>query len=276
MEKKSKKRELIFLRPLLDYYKDEIYKFSNRYKIPYFKDTTPKWSKRGLLRNELFPNIEKVYGDSWRRNLNKIGYESRELKEENRKKLVSLENKLIKKKNRVYINREDLNNLLGEYNRKMLLKNMIRHIFHSILGLSSPKDSLIESIDLEKKIYLEFVVSKEKENIKSMIILTENIFMIINEKLIQEINNANPKITEIEESDYNLNKIKIDDILEGKIRYMINKDTNLIKTKMTKHIQNITKIRMEIVIKLREKLLILLPKEDNDEIKKKYMVEYNY
>lgn len=61
MTKFKIKNNLRFLRPLLDYPKDEIYKISHKYNIPYFLDTTPKWSKRGLMRNELFPLLKKIY-----------------------------------------------------------------------------------------------------------------------------------------------------------------------------------------------------------------------
>jgi hypothetical protein len=33
----------------------DIFGFAHKYGIPYFKDTTPKWSTRGKLRNQLLP-----------------------------------------------------------------------------------------------------------------------------------------------------------------------------------------------------------------------------
>ena len=41
------------LRPLLEHEKPEIYDFSHKYGVPYFKDSTPSWSTRGKLRNNL-------------------------------------------------------------------------------------------------------------------------------------------------------------------------------------------------------------------------------
>jgi len=55
------KDKLIFGRPFLKYPKSVIYDVSHNNKIPYFKDTTPNWSKRGLMRRKLFPLLKKIY-----------------------------------------------------------------------------------------------------------------------------------------------------------------------------------------------------------------------
>lgn len=56
-----KKGDLVFGRPFLNYEKKDIYEIAHKYKIPYFKDTTPSWSKRGQFRNELLPLLKKMY-----------------------------------------------------------------------------------------------------------------------------------------------------------------------------------------------------------------------
>ena len=48
-------------RPLLPFTKEQIYEFAHRYGVPYFKDTTPHWSTRGHLRNELVPLLSSTY-----------------------------------------------------------------------------------------------------------------------------------------------------------------------------------------------------------------------
>ncbi|KAK1944121.1 tRNA(Ile)-lysidine synthase [Phytophthora citrophthora] len=63
-------------RPLLDFDKDVIFDFAHRYGIPYFKDTTPKWSTRGKLRNHLVPLLRDMYGDGFLNNLSALGAES--------------------------------------------------------------------------------------------------------------------------------------------------------------------------------------------------------
>lgn len=66
-------------RPMLDFSKEAIYKFAYKYNIPYFKDTTPYWSNRGIMRRILFPQLEKQYGKTFKRNLLKLGEESNQL-----------------------------------------------------------------------------------------------------------------------------------------------------------------------------------------------------
>lgn len=65
-------------RPLLDYHKDSIYDLAHTYNIPYFLDTTPKWSRRGKMRNEIFPLFDSVFTPSWRVKLKDLGDQSNE------------------------------------------------------------------------------------------------------------------------------------------------------------------------------------------------------
>uniref|UniRef100_M4C5K3 tRNA(Ile)-lysidine synthetase n=1 Tax=Hyaloperonospora arabidopsidis (strain Emoy2) TaxID=559515 RepID=M4C5K3_HYAAE len=63
-------------RPLLDFDKDVIFEFAHQYGVPYFKDTTPKWSTRGKLRDHLVPLLRDMYGDGFLNNLSALGAES--------------------------------------------------------------------------------------------------------------------------------------------------------------------------------------------------------
>lgn len=63
-------------RPLLASGKDDIYDYSHKYGVPYFKDTTPSWSTRGKLRNKLIPLLEELYGDGCLSNLATLAQES--------------------------------------------------------------------------------------------------------------------------------------------------------------------------------------------------------
>lgn len=63
-------------RPLLSYKKQVIYNFAHLYGIPYFLDTTPLWSKRGKMRNEIFPLLDNVFGVDWRNKLKLLGDQS--------------------------------------------------------------------------------------------------------------------------------------------------------------------------------------------------------
>ena len=63
-------------RPLLSYRKSEILRFAEIYKIPYFLDTTPKWSRRGKMRNDIFPLFTEVFSSSWKTKFKEIGTQS--------------------------------------------------------------------------------------------------------------------------------------------------------------------------------------------------------
>jgi tRNA(Ile)-lysidine synthase TilS/MesJ len=63
-------------RPLLEYHKDIIYDLAHQYNIPYFLDTTPTWSRRGKMRNEIFPLFDNIFSKSWRVKLKDLGEQS--------------------------------------------------------------------------------------------------------------------------------------------------------------------------------------------------------
>lgn len=48
-----------FLRPLLDTPKDDIIKFAQNNNIPYLPNSTPVWSQRGQIRNNIVPVLDK-------------------------------------------------------------------------------------------------------------------------------------------------------------------------------------------------------------------------
>ena len=74
----SSKNGITFYRPMLNYHKIEIYYIASLFNIPYFKDTTPNWSKRGKMRNEIFPLISSVFS-RWDDKLFSIGLMSDEV-----------------------------------------------------------------------------------------------------------------------------------------------------------------------------------------------------
>lgn len=73
--------EVEFWRPLLTISKDYIYDFAHKFGVPYFKDTTPKWSIRGKTRNILFPAFFNTYGKIFRSKLHDMANNSDELSE---------------------------------------------------------------------------------------------------------------------------------------------------------------------------------------------------
>lgn len=56
-------------RPFVGHFKDVIYDYAFDNKVPYFKDTTPNWSCRGKMRNNIFPQLVDCYSDSYKNNL---------------------------------------------------------------------------------------------------------------------------------------------------------------------------------------------------------------
>ena len=76
MKENNNIRGVNIYRPLLDHRKCEILKLAHKFDIPYFLDTTPKWSRRGQMRNEIFPLFTKVFGQSWKNKFKEIGTQS--------------------------------------------------------------------------------------------------------------------------------------------------------------------------------------------------------
>ena len=65
-------------RPMIDYYKDIVYTFAHENSVPYFKDTTPKWSVRGKYRDVIAPAVEDTFGQKVKNNLIELGRQSDE------------------------------------------------------------------------------------------------------------------------------------------------------------------------------------------------------
>ena len=58
MEEHSVCDNITFLRPLLNVPKNDIYDFAHKYNIPYVKNSTPEWSQRGKIRNNIVPVLD--------------------------------------------------------------------------------------------------------------------------------------------------------------------------------------------------------------------------
>ena len=67
---------VLIWRPMLEHPKDDIYQYAHTYGVPYFKDTTPAWSNRGKLRNQLLPLLKEVYGEGLGAHLTAFAKES--------------------------------------------------------------------------------------------------------------------------------------------------------------------------------------------------------
>jgi len=60
MERISHIDDMKFWRPLLDIRKNEIVNYAHLKNIPYLKDSTPKWSMRGRIRDNVLPAMENI------------------------------------------------------------------------------------------------------------------------------------------------------------------------------------------------------------------------
>lgn len=68
-------------RPLIEYYKQVILEFAEKYQVPYFKDTTPDWSVRGKYRRRIYPLIEDAFTKNVKDNLIGLSVQSYEWNE---------------------------------------------------------------------------------------------------------------------------------------------------------------------------------------------------
>ena len=75
----NKIHDVNIFRPFLNFHKSVIFDFAHKYNIPYFLDTTPKWSRRGRMRFEIFKLLDDVFTPSWRLKLKNLGDQSSEL-----------------------------------------------------------------------------------------------------------------------------------------------------------------------------------------------------
>ena len=80
MEDDSEIEGVRLLRPLLSHPKSDIYQFAHSpsLEIPYFLDSTPDWSCRGVLRRKIMPALEDQYSSGIHTTLVKVGERSRE------------------------------------------------------------------------------------------------------------------------------------------------------------------------------------------------------
>jgi tRNA(Ile)-lysidine synthetase-like protein len=63
MQEKQDMMGVTLFRPLLSNTKDELITMAHSHDIPYFLNSTPTWSCRGVLRNTVLPALKKQFGD---------------------------------------------------------------------------------------------------------------------------------------------------------------------------------------------------------------------
>lgn len=63
MKQSDNQFECQIYRPLLNLIKDNIFDFAHKFHIPYFKNSTPAWSCRGVIRDKMIPILKAQFGD---------------------------------------------------------------------------------------------------------------------------------------------------------------------------------------------------------------------
>ena len=57
MTERTIEQGVTIIRPLLSLHKADIYKYADRHGVPHLPDSTPKWSRRGKLRDHVIPAL---------------------------------------------------------------------------------------------------------------------------------------------------------------------------------------------------------------------------
>lgn len=164
MKEYSEQDDIIFIRPLLDISKDIIYNYAHELNIPYLKNSTPKWSQRGKIRNNIVPVLLE-----WNPNIINGLYNLSNTMEDLHNLLELNINTFVNKfnnTNKLELNKKDL-----IINNKLFWKNTIIKICKKYPSNKSIK-SFIERLELWK--------NNNKNN---------NIKIIISKDLIFEIKN---------------------------------------------------------------------------------------
>lgn len=164
MSKICEKDNLYFGRPFLDISKSEIYNVSHENNIPYFKDTTPDWSKRGLMRRQLFPLLNQIY-PGFERKLDIQGEESNNLKD-------LINNQYVKNFLKVINVDEKESEILFSWdiyfdknvNNPIVWREMLSNIIHKCGNKMISQKSF--------KVFLE---NKEKRDMRNFYMLSKNV-----------------------------------------------------------------------------------------------------
>eukprot|EP01125_Pyxidicula_operculata_P013369 TRINITY_DN442_c0_g5_i3.p1 TRINITY_DN442_c0_g5~~TRINITY_DN442_c0_g5_i3.p1 ORF type:complete len:617 (-),score=190.29 TRINITY_DN442_c0_g5_i3:126-1976(-) len=220
-------------RPFLTYTKDVIFKFAHKYGIPYFLDTTPKWSNRGKLRNELQPMLKDIFGAGYLKNLTALGQDSNELQELTYTSIFRPFWDSIQRSNvGVWLNIDQ-----HREKPKLFWKETMRYLFHS-MGTSTVRDkSMIHFMKRAPTREEEVVwISLKKENPsllykEYLVVFRQTYFpdtpyFINNTKISPDgtkysFGKWNVTCKKVPRSEYKFVELSIWDILSGKFTYYL-------------------------------------------------------
>jgi hypothetical protein len=180
--------------------------------IPYFKDTTPDWSNRGKMRRVIFPLLEKMFGNIFRKNLNEIGDHSYQIGKILNEYVFKPYLEKIK-----YFKYGAILPILDKQNAPIIFwENILMTIFHN-RGTSMPsRKSIINLIEALKDNKSEFYYPIKK----GYILYLNDKEIIIFEDCLENINISNTSINDSFFENYHVYDINFQDILNGEINYI--------------------------------------------------------
>lgn len=227
MKKKSTIHGVNIYRPFLDYHKDVIFSLAHSSDIPYFLDTTPKWSRRGKMRFEIFPLLDKVFGTSWRLKLKDLGTQSNEWGEYIQEYIINPWFSEVK---------------IGKYGFIMPFKNQPKLIYTNVIlkVMHSMGYHMMKNTSITKIIENEKTVNKPIILDSGFICYIDKTkpsqFVVINVPKIQNMINGNPKYTFCPQYGN-----RYEDIINGNLSFkqpIVNSETFEVSTKNYSQMNN--------------------------------------
>lgn len=227
MEDDSIIDDVRLFRPLLQNPKNDIYYIAHIYEIPYFKDSTPDWSCRGVLRRKIMPVLTDQWGLGIYNNLADIGKKSQELNTIVNKFIINeFMEKVNFKKNGCKITLHDKYLDLPE----VIWSNIFLQIFHKLGKHMISKKNLTSFLCCIKeriKKSSQFNFSNDTITIidyKDIYIFTNNFIIDCNPQTIllnknYESENIRIFILDYDEDRENRNPMTYDNILDGYYHY---------------------------------------------------------
>ena len=181
MEEENIIYDVKIFRPFLNITKNIIYEYAHYNKIPYFLNSTPVWSCRGVLRDQIIPLLKKQFGE-FEHNIIKFTQNLSEMssfyKKEMDRYIITLDTNKYTSKiifNSEYLLKEQVIDMLllkimHGYGYHMISKKSRKNL---IRWLKGNKDTMI---DLDKNVFCYY-------NIKNNYLYFVNYTVIINENI---------------------------------------------------------------------------------------------
>jgi len=155
-------------RPMFTHPKSVVFHYAHQFGIPYFLDTTPKWSNRGKLRNELFPAMAERYGN-FQVNLSEIGQSSMDWSRVvNEMILQPLHDSVVRSELGIAVE-------LGPYRTAPMAfwREVLRHLLHSMAQSMCTNRASIE-----------FVNRLQTGTYSGMVVMSKGVLSFLNRTLL--------------------------------------------------------------------------------------------